>query len=78
MGSHADRPTTLVRLKRARNAHGLRQSCVAGLIGKATAHYSKIERGEVGFSAHEARDLCRLFDLTIEELLETPAPPEGN
>jgi transcriptional regulator with XRE-family HTH domain len=78
MGSHKNRPTTLVRLKQARRARRLRQWQIGALIGKAANHYSQIERGGIGLSARDALTLCRLFDLTIEELLETPAPPEGN
>lgn len=69
-------PAPLVALKAARVASGMTQGEAGALIGKTQSHYSKIERGEMEFSASEAAILCRWFRLSIHRLLHTDQPKE--
>jgi transcriptional regulator with XRE-family HTH domain len=64
-------PGALYNLIRARKERNLAQHEACKIVGKNQSHYGKIELGKVEFSAREALELCRAFNLTLEELLAT-------
>ena len=59
----------LSNLAKARQAAGMNQTDAAEMLGKTQATYSKIERGTVSLSAHDALILCKVFGLSLESLL---------
>lgn len=63
-------PNRLVRLRQVRRMKEMSQGEVGALIGKTQAHYGKIENGECGMSAEDAKVLCEFFGVSLQELLQ--------
>lgn len=57
-------------IKLARVAAGFTQKDMCEAIGRPNARATQIERGEVPITAHQALILCKMFNVTIEQLLE--------
>lgn len=54
-------------VKQARIINNISRETVAEALGISATQYARKERGEVKFYAHEAKILCDLFDMKIED-----------
>lgn len=63
--------TAALSFRAAREAAEMTLVDAGRLIGKTASHLSKIERGFVSISAHDAVILARAYGVTVESMMET-------
>lgn len=57
-------------LKQARKAKGIKQKEVAAMLKKYQPDYSKYESGEIQLDYDKIVFLCKLFDITPDDLFD--------
>jgi len=63
-------------LRRLRKQHKYTQEFLSRVLGRKSYHvYGKIENGEVRLNLEDAMILCRLYNVPIEDLLNSESKP---